>query len=127
MHVDRGLSRNQRIVRTWMFRETFEQGLRYAGRHMVLWLRRVDGAAMRVGVVAAKKSFRKAAERARAKRLMRESFRLNRWRLGTGSYDVVLVARRSILEVKRQAVDEDLLSLAGRAGILAQTGKAAGG
>lgn len=81
-----------------------------------MWLRPGEGASLRLGVVASKRTFRRAVDRARAKRLLREAFRLNRGRLD-GAYDVVLVARRRILEVKRPAVDRDLMIAAQRAGI----------
>jgi len=66
--------------------------------------------------VAAKKTFRRAVDRSRAKRLLREAFRLNRWRLA-GDVDVILVARSAILKVGRRAVEQDLLEAAARAGI----------
>jgi len=79
-----------------------------------MWVNEGSG---RVGVVAAKRSFRRAVERSRAKRLLREAFRLNRSRL-RGDRDVILVARRGILEVSRQDVEKELLKLAAGAGIL---------
>lgn len=112
-----GLARTQRMTRSVEIRETFDQGRRQVGRFMVLWLRRGAGANQRLGVVAGKRSIPKAFSRARAKRLLREAFRLNRWRL-KGNDDVLLVARRAILSVKRQDVERELLRLAKRAGVL---------
>ena len=89
---------------------------------MVLWLRPGEDASLRLGVVASKRTFRRAVDRARAKRLLREAFRLNRHQL-SGAYDIVLLARRRILEVKRFAVDRDLMILAERAGIVTEPGQ----
>jgi ribonuclease P protein component len=68
-------------------------------------------------VVASKKTFRRAVDRARAKRLLREAYRLNRFRFG-GDFDVVILARARIGDVKVQAVEKDLLILAEKARIL---------
>jgi ribonuclease P protein component len=116
---DRKLSRKQRIASTQVFKEAFDAGSRYVGNLMVVWLRKGDDACLRLGVVASKKSFRRAVDRNRAKRLLREAYRLNRFRFH-GKFDVVIVARARILDVKRQAVDKDLLTLAAKAGILGE-------
>jgi len=68
-------------------------------------------------VVASRRSFRRAVDRARAKRLLRESFRLNRHRF-TGAVDVILVARMSLSAVRRPEAERDLLRLAEKAGLL---------
>jgi ribonuclease P protein component len=114
---DMGLSRHQRLQEPRTFREAFDHGSHYAGRFMVLWLRKGEDARLRLGVVAAKRSFREAVERSRAKRLLRESYRLNRFRF-SGKQDVVLVARRAILTASRQDVERDLMALAEKAGLI---------
>ena len=110
------LGRSRRLRGADAFREAFARGARVQGRFLVLWTRRGEGASLRLGVVAAKKTFRRAVDRSRAKRLLREAFRLNRWRLA-GDVDVILVARSAILKVGRRAVEQDLLAAAAKAGI----------
>jgi len=83
---------------------------------MVLWLRSGPGAALRLGVVASRK-VGGAVQRARAKRRLREAYRLNRHRF-EGAWDVILVARYSLPEAPWPAVVDDLLALARRAGLL---------
>lgn len=115
--VDRRLSRRQRITDSRIFRETFRAGKRYAGRLLVMWLRHDEDACLRLAVIVSKRVFRRSVDRSRAKRLLRESFRLNRNRL-QGKVDIILVARGYIAGVCRQDVDRDLLGVARDAGIL---------
>jgi len=114
---DRRLTRGQRISQSRLFQEAYDHGSRHVGRLMVLWLRSGPGAALRLGVVASKRSFRRAVDRARVKRLLREAYRLSRHRY-QGAYDVVLIARRPLLDVKRQEAEADLLRLARKAGLV---------
>ena len=114
---DMGLSRRQRILESRCFKEAFDHGPHSTGRFMVMWLRVNDDATLRLGVVASKRSFHEAFERARAKRLLREAYRLNRFRF-SGKQDVVLVARHAILGVARQDVERDLLALAEKIGLM---------
>lgn len=88
-----------------------------AGRTMVLWVRRGEGASLRLGVVASR-VVGKAHQRNRARRRLREAWRLNRHRFA-GAVDVVIVARRALLTAPWEAVEDDLLRLARKAGLLA--------
>lgn len=112
-----GLSRALRVDQSQHFKDAFDRCPGFRGRFLVLWWRHNDSEVTRLGVVASRKSFRRAVDRARAKRLLREAFRLNRHRLRIG-VDVILVARHMVLDVKRQPVEADLLDVARRAGIL---------
>jgi ribonuclease P protein component len=115
--ADKGLSRRQRVTDAATFREAFDGGQRYAGACMVLLPRRGKDAALRLGVVASRKTLRRAVDRARAKRLMREAYRLNRFRF-SGECDVVLIGRQRLRDAALCEVERDLLALARRAGLL---------
>ena len=116
-----GFSRHCRLRSTRAFAEAFEGDRQWPARTLVLWVRRAPDAACRVGVVASKRTFRQAVQRNRARRLLREAFRLNRSQIA-GDVDLVLLARRKILDVKRPAVERDLLRVCHQAGILREEG-----
>lgn len=112
------LSRKQRLSLAADFQEAFT-GEAFAGRFLVLRLRRGPAAALRLGVIAGKRALNRSVDRTRAKRLLREAYRLNRARLA-GACDVVLIARSMIRGATRQDVEEDFLKQARRAGLMAR-------
>ncbi|MBU0678211.1 MAG: ribonuclease P protein component [Verrucomicrobia bacterium] len=118
---DMRLGRNQRITRSALFRETYGQGTRWIGKYMVLWRREGEDASLRLGVVTSRK-VGKAVQRVKARRLLREIYRQNRWQFH-GAYDVILVARRALLDAPWEDLVAELLALAGRAGLLPENDK----
>jgi ribonuclease P protein component len=107
--------RSARLFHSGEFQKVFDHKCNVVGKFMVMWSAENEYKGFRLGVIASKKTFRRAADRNRAKRLIREAFRLNRDRL-QGSADLVIVARRRILDMKRQSVDRELLTLACKLG-----------
>lgn len=98
------------------YRATFDHARSFPGRLLVLWLHEVAGREGRLGVVASRKALHEAVSRNRARRLLRESFRLNRGHLKP-NLDVLLLARGRIERAKRQEVDADLRAVCLKAGI----------
>ncbi len=97
-----GLPKEARLLKRAEFLRVYEQGARIEGRFMTVFFLPGNAERHRVGITATKKAVGKAHDRNRAKRLLRESFRLSRVELAAiaAPLDWVINARRSILAVK---------------------------
>jgi ribonuclease P protein component len=114
--ADQGLKRHQRLVASSLFEEAFNQQDRLIGRLMVVWMRRGEGAALRLGVVTSRK-VGPAVDRVRARRLLREVFRRHRSQL-TGAVDLVVVGRRDLVRASWTALEREFIYLVRKAGLL---------
>ena len=97
-----------------VFERARVEGRRLAVGCLVLnW---VDAEQNRVGVITSRK-IGGAVVRSRARRLLREAFRLNQHRIAR-STNIVLVARQSIVEKDFAGVEGDFVTALRRAGLL---------
>ncbi len=111
-----GFPRSSRLKRPGEFARARAQGRRLiCGCLIANVLPRPGRLAARLGVVTAK-TVGNAVARNRARRLLRESFRLHQHELA-GPVDLVLVARPSIAGKKLAEVERDFLRVLRQAGI----------
>jgi ribonuclease P protein component len=96
------LPKENRLRKPAEFRRVYERGKRFEGRFITVFILPSETVFQRVGITASKKISTKAHDRNRAKRLLRETFRLSRADLDglDVRFDWVLNARRSLLRVK---------------------------
>ena len=112
-----GFARSQRLKQGRDFARARQEGQRVVlGCLIANWRRLPADATTRLGVVTSKK-IGGAVVRNRARRLMREAFRVHQGEL-TQPVDLVLVARQSIAGRGLAEVEKDFLATMGRAGLL---------
>jgi ribonuclease P protein component len=115
-----GFPRSRRIKQGRDFLRAKTQGKRAVNGCLILnWLPLAEGSPTRLGVITSKK-VGNAVARARARRLLREAFRLNQLRL-TQPLELVLVARLSIVGKSFAEVEKDLLQGLRKASLLKET------
>ncbi|WP_456438112.1 ribonuclease P protein component [Desulfurobacterium sp.] len=109
-------SSEERIRKSRDFKYVFESGKSLGGSTMALYFILKESGKPRAGFIASKRFSKRAVDRNRAKRLMREVFRLNKHRLLP--CDIVFIAKKGMNGASYREVEEDFLKLASKAGIL---------
>jgi ribonuclease P protein component len=102
----RRFTRRDRLTREEEFRRVFDHPRRLNHDAWVTLVKANDLRYPRLGLAISRKSVPTAVARNRVKRVVRESFRLNRHRLG--GFDIVILARRGLAQRERRALREAL-------------------
>jgi ribonuclease P protein component len=111
------LGRSSRLAQNRDFARVRQNGQRLVlGCLIANWCRLPEGARPKLGVVTSKK-IGGAVERSRARRLLRESFRLHQHEFAQ-PVELVLVARNSIAGKTFAGVEKDFLAALRRASLL---------
>ncbi|NLJ77515.1 MAG: ribonuclease P protein component [Peptococcaceae bacterium] len=100
------------LKKTREYRHVYNRGKFFADRYLVIYYLPNNLDYCRFGFTVSKK-IGNAVVRNRVRRLLKEVCRLNS-SVFTGGFDLVLVARRSIVDLKYKRVEECLLKLANK-------------
>ena len=96
----------QRLRRKGEFQQVFDTGVRIGSRYFTLLLTPSSGGIVRLGIVASRK-LGDAVRRNRAKRLIREVFRLNQPLSADLGIDLVVIPRRELFDAPFKDLDGD--------------------
>jgi len=114
------LPRGARLKRSRDFQAVYKRRTSWASAHLVLYVRfraPREGEGSRLGFVISKKIAKRAHDRNRLKRRLREISRL-RLLPGAGRpYDALVVARAAATDLGFEALSQELLGLARQAGL----------
>ena len=116
MHGSNQFPKSVRLQRNAQFRRVYAEGRRAEGRLAVLYALDAPGQPRAVGVVTSRK-IGGAVVRNRARRLLREAYRLNQHKL-KDNVQLVLIARSAINGRRRPEVELAVLGLFQEAGCL---------
>jgi ribonuclease P protein component len=104
--LDRGFPRAARLLKASQFRRVFQRARRVSDRNFTVLARANDDQDARLGLAISKKQARRAVDRNRLKRLVRESFRHHKAALH--GLDLVVMARSHALSCTRGELHESL-------------------
>lgn len=119
MHGSQTLPKTERLQHGHQFRHAYDHGRKLIGRLVVVYVVDDPSTSRALGVVTSRK-IGGAVARNRARRLLREAYRLNKQKLKT-NLQIVMIARNAINGKRLQDVDAEVLRLFGAAGFLNET------
>ena len=117
--ADFSLPRSSRIRQNRDYRRIYRQGKRFSNRAGLLYLVKSRRSDVRIGFVATKK-IGHAFARNRAKRLMKEVYRLHRAELSP-NYEAIMLAGSFLTTATYKEAEKAVMALWRKAGILVQS------
>ncbi|WP_018871620.1 ribonuclease P protein component [Thioalkalivibrio sp. ALJ16] len=98
--------RHVRLLTGADYQRVFEDAGRQRGRHLTLLYRPAEGAEARLGLAVGKRHVRRACDRNRIKRIVREAFR--QCRTDLPALDLIVLARGSAVTADRHALRAEI-------------------
>lgn len=113
---DYSFSKDEHLLKGHEFRFMRENGKGIRGKFLVMSVAKAPDSKRRIGIIASKKLHNRAYKRNRAKRLIRESFRLLKSDCQDGTW-YIFIARKFILQKDMPAVKKEMQELIQKAGL----------
>ena len=119
MHGQRTFTRAERLQHGWQFRHVYDNGNNAKGRLLVVYALAGTEEPNRVGMVSSRR-VGNAVVRNRARRLLREAYRLHKHKL-RHPLQLVMLARTAIRDRKLRDIETEMLALWEQLGLLVAT------
>lgn len=102
-------SRESRLLTPSAFSNVFQQAIPAVSPHFTILARHNQLDTPRLGVTVAKKKAKRAVDRNKIKRIVRESFRLKRHQLP--NVDIIVIAKNGIADISKSSLHSQLEKL----------------
>ena len=106
--------KSDRLLKRDEFRRVYEQGRKLQGHYFTAFVMPSERERPRLGITTTRK-IGNAVERNRARRLLREAFRKNKWLVPAG-VDIVINVKRPLVEAAYGDLEGDFIAFLARAG-----------
>jgi ribonuclease P protein component len=114
MDVSEKFPKTNRILKRGHFRLVYDRGRKLQSRYFTAFVMAGEGTQARIGITVTRK-IGKSTERNRARRLLREVFRKNKWLVPPG-VDIVFNAKRALVEASYRDLEVDFVAFFERMG-----------
>jgi len=111
--VSRRFDKSRRLRQRPEFQRVFDNGQRGKGRFLTILVAARPSGETRLGIVASKK-LGDSVRRNRAKRLIREIFRLTPLPAGQGGVDIVVIPRAEMFDASYASLEKDFRTVLAR-------------
>ena len=112
-----GYSKDQRLRSPAQFQRVYSHNRKIVTENAVLYFMSDRTGPNRLGITVSRK-MGNAVKRNRAKRLLREAFRLNQHRVQSG-HNLIVVMRKKGMDSSFRRMEENFIEMCGKAGLLA--------
>jgi ribonuclease P protein component len=106
--ISQKFPKSNRILKRGDFRRVYDKGRKIQARYFTAFVMLNSGHQARLGITATRK-IGKAVRRNRARRLMREAFRKNKWLVPPG-VDIVVNVKQSLTEASLSDAETDFIA-----------------
>lgn len=106
--VSQQFPKTDRILKRTLFRRVYEQGRKVQFRYFTAFILSKQDNGARIGITATRK-IGNAVQRNRARRLVREAFRKNKW-LAPDGVDIVINVKRPLVEAHYRDLESEFIT-----------------